>query len=81
MQALRGSALGFGTDIGVCPKPSSPSSFFTQSCLGGSVSMPAAFNGVFSIKPSVGRVPTLGMPNSVSLLTTPALRVLAHRSV
>ncbi|KAK0732059.1 amidase signature domain-containing protein [Lasiosphaeris hirsuta] len=49
MQALRGSALGFGSDIG------------------GSVSMPAAFNGVFSIKPSVGRLPTLDMPNSVSM--------------
>jgi amidase len=46
MQALRGSAIGFGSDIG------------------GSVSMPAACNGVFSIKPSVGRLPTLDMPNS-----------------
>jgi amidase len=46
IQALRGSAVGFGTDIG------------------GSVSMPAAFNGVFSIKPSAGRLPTKDMPNS-----------------
>ncbi|OIW32388.1 amidase [Coniochaeta ligniaria NRRL 30616] len=46
LQALRGSAFGFGSDIG------------------GFVSMPAAFNGVFSIKPSVGRVPFLGTPKS-----------------
>ncbi|KAK5660619.1 hypothetical protein OQA88_13183 [Cercophora sp. LCS_1] len=45
-QAMRCSAVGFGTDIG------------------GSVSMPAAFNGVFSIKPSAGRLPTKNMPNS-----------------
>jgi len=46
IQALRGSAVGFATDIG------------------GSVSMPAACNGVFSIKPSAGRLPTMDMPNS-----------------
>jgi Asp-tRNA(Asn)/Glu-tRNA(Gln) amidotransferase A subunit family amidase len=27
--------------------------------------MPAAFNGIFSIKPSVGRLSTLDMANSV----------------
>ncbi|PVH87638.1 amidase [Cadophora sp. DSE1049] len=39
LQSLRGSAFGFGTDIG------------------GSVSMPAAYNGIYSLKPSTGRLP------------------------
>lgn len=48
IQALRGSAIGFGTDIG------------------GSVSMPAAFQGVFSIKPSSGRISFKDAANTVS---------------
>ncbi|KAK0702143.1 amidase signature domain-containing protein [Lasiosphaeris hirsuta] len=67
MQALRGSAVRFGTDIG------------------GSVSMPAAFNGVFSIKPSVGRLPTLGMPNSspgqMNIATVPGLLANSNGSL
>ncbi|KAI9660056.1 MAG: hypothetical protein M1821_001408 [Bathelium mastoideum] len=46
LQALRGSAIGFGTDIG------------------GSVSIPSAFNGIFSIKPSHGRLPFKDAANS-----------------
>lgn len=38
LQALRGSTLGFGTDIG------------------GSVRIPAAFNGIFSMKPTPERI-------------------------
>ncbi|PGH19255.1 hypothetical protein AJ80_04120 [Polytolypa hystricis UAMH7299] len=45
--ALRGSAGGFGTDIG------------------GSVRIPAAFNGLYGIRPSAGRIPYLGAANSM----------------
>ena len=44
---LKGSPLGFGTDIG------------------GSVRIPAAFNGIYGIKPSSGRLPYQGMANSM----------------
>ncbi|KAF5581774.1 amidase [Fusarium pseudoanthophilum] len=45
VQALRGSAVGIGSDNG------------------GSVSIPAAFNGVYSIKPSPGRLSFLNVAN------------------
>lgn len=45
--ALKGSPLGFGTDIG------------------GSIRIPAAFNGLYGIKPSGGRLPYEGMANSL----------------
>lgn len=45
--ALKGSPLGFGTDIG------------------GSVRIPAAFNGLYGIRPSAGRLPYEGMANSM----------------
>ncbi|KAF2453815.1 putative general amidase GmdA [Lineolata rhizophorae] len=45
--ALRGSPVGFGTDIG------------------GSIRIPAAFNGIFGLKPSSGRLPYEGMANSM----------------
>ncbi|OJD30133.1 general amidase [Diplodia corticola] len=44
--ALRGTTIGFGTDIG------------------GSVSIPAAFNGIYSIKPSHGRISYKDTANS-----------------
>lgn len=44
---LRGSPVGFGTDIG------------------GSIRIPAAFNGLYGIRPSVGRLPYEGMANSM----------------
>ena len=44
---LRGSPLGFGTDIG------------------GSIRIPAAFNGLYGIRPSSGRMPYQGMANSM----------------
>jgi len=44
---LRGSPVGFGTDIG------------------GSIRIPAAFNGLYGIRPSAGRMPYEGMANSM----------------
>ena len=44
---LKGSPLGFGTDIG------------------GSIRIPAAFNGLYGIRPSTGRLPYEGMANSM----------------
>lgn len=44
---LKGSPVGFGTDIG------------------GSIRIPAAFNGLYGLKPSSGRLPYEGMANSM----------------
>ena len=44
---LKGSPLGFGTDIG------------------GSIRIPAAFNGLYGIRPTAGRMPYEGMANSM----------------
>lgn len=44
---LKGSPVGFGTDIG------------------GSIRIPAAFNGLYGIRPSAGRMPYEGMANSM----------------
>lgn len=44
---LRGSPVGFGTDIG------------------GSIRIPAAFNGLYGLRPSAGRLPYQGMANSM----------------
>lgn len=44
---IRGSPLGFGTDIG------------------GSIRIPAAFNGLYGLRPSTGRLPYEGMANSM----------------
>ncbi|KAI1735431.1 amidase signature domain-containing protein [Xylaria scruposa] len=46
LQALRGSVLGFGSDIG------------------GSVRIPAAFNGTFSLKPTPERISYRGVANT-----------------
>ncbi|KAB8293877.1 hypothetical protein EYC80_009356 [Monilinia laxa] len=45
---LRGSPVGFGTDVG------------------GSIRIPAAFNGLYGIRPSAGRMPYEGMANSLA---------------
>lgn len=47
LMGLKGSPLGFGSDIG------------------GSVRIPAAFNGQYGMRPSGQRLPYEGMPNSV----------------
>ena len=63
-QALRGSAIGFGSDIGECSRMVAllPLNDRLQ---GGSVAMPAAFNHVYSFKPSHGRISFKGAANSV----------------
>ena len=45
--SLKGSPVGFGTDIG------------------GSIRIPAAFNGLYGLRPSSGRLPYEGMANSM----------------
>ena len=45
--ALKGSPVGFGSDIG------------------GSIRIPAAFNGLYGLRPSAGRLPYEGMANSM----------------
>lgn len=45
--SLKGSPVGFGTDIG------------------GSIRIPAAFNGLYGLRPSAGRLPYEGMANSM----------------
>lgn len=45
--SLKGSPVGFGTDIG------------------GSIRIPAAFNGLYGLRPSGGRLPYEGMANSM----------------
>lgn len=47
---LKGSPLGFGSDIG------------------GSVRIPSAFNGLFGLRPSAGRIPYEGIIRSKSLM-------------
>ena len=47
LMGLRGSPVGFGSDIG------------------GSIRVPAAFNGLYGIRPSVGRLPYRGVPISM----------------
>ncbi|OAP56028.1 amidase [Fonsecaea erecta] len=45
--SMRGSPIGFGTDIG------------------GSIRIPSAFNGLYGIRPSFGRLPYAGAANSM----------------
>ncbi|KAF7511208.1 hypothetical protein GJ744_005105 [Endocarpon pusillum] len=55
-----GSSGGEGALIGL---KGSPAGFGTDS--GGSIRVPAAFNGLYGIRPSAGRLPFEGMPNSM----------------
>ncbi|OAX81289.1 hypothetical protein ACJ72_04366, partial [Emergomyces africanus] len=72
--SLRGSAGGFGSDIG------------------GSVRIPAAYNGLYGLRPSAGRIPYEGVANSMDgqnsissvigpLATTPSGLKLLFQSV
>lgn len=64
---LKGSPVGFGTDIG------------------GSIRIPAAFNGLYGIRPSAGRLPYEGMANSMdgqnSVLSVVGPLAISARSV
>ena len=55
-----GSSGGEGALIGL---KGSPAGFGTD--IGGSIRIPAAFNGLYSIRPSAGRLPYEGMANSM----------------
>ena len=80
-----GSSGGEGTLIGM---RGSPCGFGTD--IGGSIRIPAAFNGLYGIRPSTGRLPYEGMANSMEgqnsilsvvgpLATTPgALKLLTQ---
>ena len=63
-QSLRGSAIGFGSDKGEYFRMIASLSHADQ-LQGGSVAMPAAFDYVYSFKPSHGRISFKGAANSV----------------
>lgn len=61
---LRGSCAGFGTDIGMSIMTLSLQNQHTHTTPGGSIRIPAAFNGLYGLRPSAGRLPYEGMANS-----------------
>lgn len=62
--AVRGSVLGVGTDIGE-PSIQSRITFTVSKILGGSIRIPAAFNFLYGLRPSHGRIPYANMANSM----------------
>jgi amidase len=63
---IRGSPVGFGTDIGDSPtKEPAHICELTNAWIGGSIRIPAAFNGLYGLRPSTGRLPYEGMANSM----------------
>lgn len=64
---FRGSVMGVGTDIGMPHSFSrhsiQPDAYHTP--LGGSIRVPAAFNNIYGIRPSHGRLPYAKMANSM----------------
>jgi len=75
--ALRGSPLGCGSDIG----EASSCSIFRQRSVAflttksaGSIRIPSAFNSLFGLRPSHGRLPSSGIGNSVGLQALPILQ-------
>lgn len=65
MVGIRGGVIGVGTDIGKCH--CSHPSFNTEVEMtpGGSIRVPSAFNFLYGIRPSHGRMPYAKMANSM----------------
>jgi hypothetical protein len=71
--ATGGSSLGLGTDIGLLPFFSVARDILFMSNLisAGSVRVPAAFCGIYGIKPSSGRFSYRGVANTVRFKSDP----------
>lgn len=67
MVALRGGLIGVGTDIGACKSSHRSGRLYTHSSyfIGGSIRVPSAFNSLYGLRPSHGRLPYAKMANSM----------------
>ena len=69
--AMKGSPLGWGSDIGMLVYPRPPCSrevWYLIRTLAGSIRIPYAFNNLYGLRPSFGRLPASGMATSVHLI-------------
>lgn len=65
MIGFRGGVIGIGTDIGMYYKQKIGGEFLIKHALGGSIRVPSAFNFLYGIRPSHGRMPYAKMANSM----------------